>query len=409
MSPLCLSRLPDEGRPMAGCLPGKIVSVNTADEGGGAERIAWTLFEGYRRRAIDSWLVVGDRKTNDPQVMPFFLSPHIDYRPYARWWRQARLRLRKWACRRLGRDDFEFPYSRHLLSITGSCPDLVHCHNLHGGYFDLRALIDLSRRVRVFLTVHDTWLLSSVQAVRSRILRQCRLYVSAPSRWMLDQVERSDFAPALLDSRLIPNGIDLRLFRPGSRSTARSALPVPQEGDLLLFVAIEAATNPLKDLTTIRQALGRLAAQRGSRPVHLVVVGDVRPNEVLGNATIQYVGRLYPRELVRYYQAADLYVHAAISESFGLVIAEAMACGTPVIATAVGGIPELYRDGREGLLVPGGDATALASAIRRLLEAPELRKMMGQRATRWAHAHFDQEKMIDSYLAWFAEKGPRVA
>jgi glycosyltransferase involved in cell wall biosynthesis len=107
--------------------------------------------------------------------------------------------------------------------------------------------------------------------------------------------------------------------------------------------------------------------------------------------------------VARYLQAADVYVHASRYETFGIAIAEAMACGTPVVATATGGIPEVVRDGADGLLVPGGDAAAMAAAIRRLLADAPLRLSLGANAAARARASFDGERMVDAYLDWFAE------
>ncbi len=105
----------------------KILSVNIADRGGGAERIAWDLFKGYQERGHQSWLAVGDVKTDDPQVMPFHLSPHVDYEKYGRKTAQRRLNDLRRRDRKLGREDFNHPYSKYLLMFFGvlvaSVPD----------------------------------------------------------------------------------------------------------------------------------------------------------------------------------------------------------------------------------------------------------------------------------------------
>ncbi len=415
----------------------KIISVSTADLGSGAERMAWGLFKGYERRAIESWLLVGDKKSDDPHALPFFLSPFIDYSPYRNRWSRMRQSFLKNSCQWLGMEDFEFPYTRLLPSITGSSPDIVHCHNLHGGYFDLRALVEISRRLPVFLTLHDCWIftghcsrpvtcnrwesgcgacpdLKTEPAIardatafnwhrKAKILEQCRLFVSAPSSWLMERARRSLLGPAMVESRVIPNGIDLELFRPVDKLEARSELPLPADGNLLVFAARAPMSNPGKDYGTIRLALEKIAGDRRQQPLHLAVIGTEGRSERLGNVTIHHLPPVEQRVLARYFQAADLYVHAAREEPFGLVLAESMACGTPVVATAVGGIPEVVVNGEHGLLTAPGDPAGLAKAIEELIDDPPRRRAMGLLAARHASANFSLEATVDAYLNWFTE------
>ena len=91
--------------------------------------------------------------------------------------------------------------------------------------------------------------------------------------------------------------------------------------------------------------------------------------------------------LVYYYSAAEMVVMPSHYESFGMVALEAMACGTPVVASKVGGLAFSVQDGETGFLVPGGDPVALAARIRLLLTDHELRHCLGQQAARWARRY----------------------
>ncbi len=420
----------------------KIVSLNTSDVGGGAERIAWDLFKGYERQGIESWLVVGDKKSKDDRVIPLHASPHLDYRPYGMWSR-AKWELRKFFCRQFGIEDFEFPWTHQMLSVTGSSPDVIHCHNLHGGYFDLRALIELSRAVPVFVTLHDAWLSSGHCALslgcskwqtgcgncpdldippailrdgtarnwhrKAEILQQCQLYIAAPSHWLLNRMSESILSPAIAESRIIPHGIDLARFHPVEKSVARARLSnhVPQNGHLVVFAANQLQNNVFKNQRMLLSALRRLATLYTASPVHFVSIGSAGETERLGNVTVHYVPTTEQSELARFFQAADLYVHAAYEETFGLVIAESMACGTPVVATAVGGIPEVLGKEEAGILVEPGDAFAFADAIRLVLQNDEMRVAMGAAAWRDAQRRFCVERMVSDYLAWVDEQMSR--
>lgn len=158
-----------------------ILQVSTADIGGGAERIAWNLHHIYRARGHCAWLAVGRKRSDDPDVL---LIPNQDQcRGWSRFWWGLHSRLqsldgRMRGARPLSRlahvladpgamvdgyrgvEDFRFPGTWQLLKLTTQPPDVVHCHNLHGDYFDLRAISMLSHQVPMILTLHDEWLLT---------------------------------------------------------------------------------------------------------------------------------------------------------------------------------------------------------------------------------------------------------
>jgi glycosyltransferase involved in cell wall biosynthesis len=113
-----------------------------------------------------------------------------------------------------------------------------------------------------------------------------------------------------------------------------------------------------------------------------------------------------PGRMASYYQAADLYVHAARADTFPSAVLESLACGTPVVATDVGGIGEQIRVGGDdvtGVLVPRGDAVRLAAAATGLLADDARRARLGANAAADARARFDRERQVDAYLAWYRE------
>jgi D-inositol-3-phosphate glycosyltransferase len=193
----------------------------------------------------------------------------------------------------------------------------------------------------------------------------------------------------------IPCGVDTALFAPGGAEAARTALGLPG-GPLLLYVGRIA---PIKGLETLLDALGCL---RGAgHPARLIVVGgetDERPGghetELrqravrlgLGNA-VTFVGAQPQERLREYYVAADVTVLPSYYESFGMVALEAMACGSAVIASRVGGLQTTVRDGVTGLLVSEGDPCALAETIARVLDDSALRWRLGHEGVRWAAGH----------------------
>ena len=132
--------------------------MNTTDRAGGAEHSARMILDGFEALGTETHLAVGTKLTNDPRVIPLAASPHLDYRNSLRARKLAiaetRLRTEKW----LGLEGFEHPHSRRVLELAGAKPDLILLINLHGNYFDLRVLPQLSRQAPVVARLCDSWL-----------------------------------------------------------------------------------------------------------------------------------------------------------------------------------------------------------------------------------------------------------
>ena len=122
------------------------------------------------------------------------------------------------------------------------------------------------------------------------------------------------------------------------------------------------------------------------------------------NGEIQFVAYQHDqRTMARYYQAADVYVHAAKSDTFPNTVLEALACGLPVIATAIDGIPEQVEDGCSGFLVPVGDVEAMAGRVKQLLEKDSLRTSMGAMAADIVARSFSMQQQVQTYLDWYEQ------
>ena len=180
--------------------------------------------------------------------------------------------------------------------------------------------------------------------------------------------------------RIVPPGVDHAFFGPGHRPQARRALGLPVDGRLLLFVG---RIQPLKCADVAIEILAELRAG-GEEPYRLVVVGG--PSGPHGDKSLQSLHDVadargvrehvhfvapQPHELLSsYYRAADVCIVPSRSESFGLVALEAAACGTPVVASAVGGLTTLVDHGHTGYLVEDRDPAAYADAVRRTFDEP---------------------------------------
>ncbi|BFU94004.1 MAG: Glycosyl transferase group 1 [Nitrospira sp.] len=343
-----------------------------------------------------------------------------------------------------GKEDFDFPGTYQLKDMVPGGPDIIHCHNLHGswlgggGYFDLSVLARWSHVFPVVLTLHDAWMLSGHCAHsfecdrwksgcgacpdltiyppvrrdatafnwkrKQAIYAKSRLHVAMPSRWLMQKVQSSMLRPALVEAKVIPNGVDLSVFRPADKTAARLALGIPRQAQVLLVVAHGIRDNMWKDYFMVQKVVEKLVIQAKAQEMWVIALGEEAQDDRMGNVTMKFVPYLHDRTMVaQYYQAADVYLHAARADTFPHSVLEALACGVPVVATAVGGIPEQIDDGKTGFLVPGGDIDGMVERIMRLLARHELRASCGGNAVEAARSRFDLNGQVRAYLNWFGE------
>ncbi len=211
---------------------------------------------------------------------------------------------------------------------------------------------------------------------------------------------------------VVPPGVDLSTFTPGDKRAARQRLGLPIDGDLLLFVG---RIQPLKAPDILLRAAHELIARDPSRrsTLHVAVLGGrsgtglARPHDLEELATalgiddvVRFLKPASRPVLAEWYRAADLVVVPSYSESFGLVAIEAQACGTPVVAADVGGLPTAVGDA--GVLVDGHDSPTWTDAVQGLLDDDGLRADLGRRAIEHA-AGFGWEATTDRLLAVYRQ------
>ena len=286
----------------------------------------------------------------------------------------------------------------------GGAYDLIHAHYWLSGV----AALTLRERwaVPVLQMFHTLGRLKN-RAARSpaelepaiRLAEETRIVSAADRIVAANVVERAellrDYGAPVQRIATIPCGVDTELFAPGDRAAARRALGLDGRPTLLWVGRIA----PIKGLDTLLDAVERLHAA-GTAVRLLIVGGDAdeprNGHEVALRAQIaelrltDAVSFLGPRPqdvLPSYYAAADVTVVPSYYESFGMVALEAMACGSPVIASRVGGLVTTVRDGVTGFLVPESDVGALADRIQALIADPDLRWRIGREGVRWAAQH----------------------
>jgi glycosyltransferase involved in cell wall biosynthesis len=202
-----------------------------------------------------------------------------------------------------------------------------------------------------------------------------RLTAVSPSHWLGREARRSTLFRDY-DVRVIPNGIDLREFRPMERGAARRRLNLPVDARIVLFVA-DLLADRRKGLRLLLKAFREIR----SIPGLLLVTLGRGGHQVDTPYASRHLGSLSNSDDLRAaYSAADVFAMPSLQDNLPNTILEAMACGTPVAGFAAGGIGEAVVDGETGLLVPTGDFGALAAALQRILDARALRRILGGNA-----------------------------
>ncbi|MBO2530004.1 MAG: D-inositol-3-phosphate glycosyltransferase [Thermobifida fusca] len=209
-------------------------------------------------------------------------------------------------------------------------------------------------------------------------------------------------------------GVDLTTFTPGSRAESLRRLGLPEDTILLLFVG---RVQRLKAPDVLLRAAARLLELNPSLRDRLVVAvvggqsgtGYREPRllsdlaDSLGIADLVRLEPPCPRaELVHYYRAATVTVVPSHSESFGLVAVESQACGTPVVAARVGGLPTAVRDGVSGVLIDGHDPHDYANVLHRMITEPRWRERMGAAGIHHASG-LSWESTVDGLLAAYRD------
>jgi len=207
--------------------------------------------------------------------------------------------------------------------------------------------------------------------------------IACPSLWMAARLRKRELARFQIVH--IPNGIDLDAFKPLPPDRARFGLP--ERGNILLHMAWHAGEwtiNERKGMRFLGEAFINHILPRFP-DTYLAVAGEsFAPN----HPNVRPLGMVEQKDIPALLASVDISVTPTLADNFPYTILEAMACGKPVVASAVGGIPEQVVEGQTGFLVPPADARAIAQAVTQLLEVAALIKQFGVAGRASVEDHF---------------------
>jgi glycosyltransferase involved in cell wall biosynthesis len=298
-------------------------------------------------------------------------------------------------------------------------PDVVHTHTAKAGALGrLAALVynatqRRSRRALVVHTFHGHVLSGYFGVVGSQLVRLAEWALALAGDIVLTLSERQQhdivhrFRVAWQAKvRVVPPAVDIApLLNVGPpNAAARAAHRFPPDAFVIGYVGRFA---PIKDLGTLVRAFATVAERLPHARLLLVGGGETRASLERETMALGVSGRVvfagWLNTLAAVYEACDVVALSSLNEGTPLALIEAMAAGRPVVATAVGGVPDLVEEGVTGLLVPAGDSVALAAALVRLGEDECERAKMGTAGRARARVHFDPARATSEVMRVYSD------
>lgn len=393
-----------------------ILHINTAIGKGGAAKVVYDfLNKNYLKLGFNSSTIAGSVFIKNPTN-----TKHLSY---------DNIKLHKLLHRyskETGLLDFFNLNSFNIPEIPEfKKADIVHLHNLHGSYFSPFLLPLLTSLKPTVWTLHDeqsftghcsysfdcakwqegcgncsdlnyypkikTDTTAMLIKLKEKIYNFSDFSVVCPSKWLANRAKNSILKGKNIE--VIYNGINTDIFKPMDKIEARKKLGLPLDKKILMFSASGSIKNPQKGGIYIKNAYEKLKL---NKDILFLNIGGNNKSQKENWLDTPYIQD--ESVLAMYYNAADIFIYPSLVEAFGLVIAESMACETPVVAFNNSAIPELIDHMDNGYLANNKDLDDFIKGINSLLEDNNFRQNAGLNGRKKVLANFTLDKMVQNYL-----------
>ncbi len=375
----------------------KILVIGTIDNKGGAASISWELRKRLKANGHTVTTFVRYKYSNEPDV---FIIP--------------RKRYQDWLVK-LFANDLTFAGTDYILETKEfKEADIIHCHNLHSNFFNLATLQKMSLLKPVVWTLHDMWAFTGFASnsatlknpnkkkfllflwdntacllhTKKKIYEKSKLYIVAVSDWMKKEAEKSVLGKQ--DIIHIYNGIDTEIFKPQNKALARKELGLPIDKKIVAF-GIKGWTDSNK---IIDEYIGR-------NDIFFIAIGHslIKTN----NKNYRSLPQTQDRNmLAKYLCASDVFFHPSPEDSFGLISAEALSCGTPVVTYGIDALPEVVSHKEVGYVSEYMNTEDAKKGIEYILNlSKDDYTKMSTVAREGIVSKFSCEKMYAEYLTFY--------
>jgi glycosyltransferase involved in cell wall biosynthesis len=403
-----------------------LLILNTFERQGGAAIATQRLHRGLRSIGLNSQMLVQVKTTDDPSVLGprtrlreilSFLRPYLDgllnrFYPernkalFSSAWFPENLRSRM--------NELDF--------------DLVHLFWVNRGFLRIETVRKLKKPI--VWTLHDMWpftggchyddgcgkfqqscgscpvlhsnkdkdLSRRIWSRKRNAWNDVPIVVVATSQWLADMARDSSL---FKDKRIevIPNGIDTEVYKPIQKDVARVAYNLPQDKRLILFSAFNAASDKRKGSQYLLQALKKMSQLGWDSKAELVVIGASGGDFPEVKMKTHYIGNLHDElSQVLLYSAADVLVAPSIQENLSNTVIESLACGTPVVAFDIGGMPDMIDHQENGYLARPFEVDDLADGISWVMESEHRHDSLSLQARQKVEKNYALEAVANQYL-----------
>jgi glycosyltransferase involved in cell wall biosynthesis len=417
----------------------KVLHINSTSHTGGAARAMQRLHDSLIDKKQESQFLVGrSRFPNNPEINIIWDVTT----PFRSVQNSVLSRIGNQFEKYLGINSWA---NRPAINLAGAdiyqWADIIDLRNLFGGFFNLWSLPDLTRKKPVVWRLPDMWALTGhcaypydcdrwkngcyqcpllrkvgrervepkptildgtrrVWNAKRDIYNQSQLHIVVNSTWMKKQVEESILGESL-SLNVISNGVNLEIYRPIDQILARKSLGLPLEGKILLWAASE-KDNFRKGFHIAFEAIDKLQKIYSETPILITMGGSENKNiskKVQNQVDFGFVRD--PEQQALIYSAADVFLCTTLADAQPQTALESLACGTPIITFAIGPMPEIVHEGKEGFIATDLTSQALSVAIidfyNRRESFPELRENCRKKAERLYNLDKQTDRYIDLY------------